>query len=149
MLFGISQHSLPARVAFTNTFYGGDKPYTHRVLYVNGESGLGDTTRNEGRVDEGDRFLCVAGGVDPWKELSVVQGGTEDGEEVQSIFIQDSAHCADMMSPRATDRPSLRKARQVREYISDIHTVKMTVAHKVLTSVLPPLRRLRNVLPAG
>lgn len=39
-LFGISQHSLPARIAFTNTYYGGDNPQTHRILYVNGETGF-------------------------------------------------------------------------------------------------------------
>ncbi|KAM3615582.1 uncharacterized protein V6R79_004372 [Siganus canaliculatus] len=34
MLFGISQQSLPGRVAFTNTYYGGNNPQSHRVLYV-------------------------------------------------------------------------------------------------------------------
>uniref|UniRef100_A0A3P8PKX4 Serine protease 16 n=1 Tax=Astatotilapia calliptera TaxID=8154 RepID=A0A3P8PKX4_ASTCA len=86
-LFGISQHSLPARIAFTNTYYGGDNPHTHRILYVNG-------------------------GIDPWKTLSVVQDGTEEGEEAQTIFIKDTAHCADMSSRRVTDRSSLTKARQ-------------------------------------
>lgn len=38
MLFGISQHSLPGRIAFTNSYYGGDNPHTHRVLFVNGET---------------------------------------------------------------------------------------------------------------
>ncbi|XP_078100448.1 thymus-specific serine protease [Sander vitreus] len=88
MLFGISQHSLPGRIAFTNTYYGENvNPHTHRVLYVNG-------------------------GVDPWKELSVVQDRTEDGEDAQTIFIRDTAHCADMMSRRVTDRCSLKKARE-------------------------------------
>ncbi|XP_030298317.1 thymus-specific serine protease [Sparus aurata] len=87
MLFGISQHSLPGRIAFTNTYYGGDNPSTHRVLYVNG-------------------------GIDPWKELSVMQGRTEEGEEAETIFIEDTAHCADMTSKRVTDRCSLRKAKQ-------------------------------------
>ncbi|XP_035809242.2 thymus-specific serine protease isoform X2 [Amphiprion ocellaris] len=87
MVFGVSQHSLPARIAFTNNYYGGDNPHTHRVLYVNG-------------------------GVDPWKELSVVQDRTEEGEEAQTVFIKDTAHCADMASRRFTDRCSLRKARQ-------------------------------------
>lgn len=87
MLFGISQHSLPARINFTNTYYGGDGAHTHRVLYVNG-------------------------GIDPWKELSVVQDRTEKGQEAQTVFIEDTAHCADMMSRRATDRRSLNKARQ-------------------------------------
>ncbi|XP_041796642.1 thymus-specific serine protease [Chelmon rostratus] len=85
MLFGISQHSLPGRIAFTNTYYGGDNPRTNRVLYVNG-------------------------GIDPWKELSVVKDRTED--EAETIFIEDTAHCADMMSRRVTDRCSLKKARK-------------------------------------
>ncbi|KAF3693079.1 Thymus-specific serine protease [Channa argus] len=87
MLFGISQHSLAARIAFTNTYYGGDNPHTHRILYVNG-------------------------GIDPWKELSVVQDWTEEGQEAQIIFIEDTAHCADMMSRRSTDRWSLKEARE-------------------------------------
>uniref|UniRef100_A0A3B4Z8Q9 Thymus-specific serine protease n=1 Tax=Stegastes partitus TaxID=144197 RepID=A0A3B4Z8Q9_9TELE len=86
-VFGVSQHSLPARIAFTNNYYGGDNPRTHRVLYVNG-------------------------GIDPWKELSVVRDGTEEGEEAQTVFIKDTAHCADMASRRFTDRHSLRRARQ-------------------------------------
>ncbi|XP_058490737.1 thymus-specific serine protease [Solea solea] len=87
LLFGISQHSLPAHISFTNTYYGGDTPHTHRVLYVNG-------------------------GGDPWRALSVVHGRSEGEEEDQSIFIEDTAHCADMMSPRVTDRGSLKRARQ-------------------------------------
>ncbi|XP_049917876.1 thymus-specific serine protease [Epinephelus moara] len=87
ILFGISQHSLPGRIAFTNNYYGGDNAHTHRVLFVNG-------------------------GVDPWRKLSVVQDRTEEGDEAQTIFIKDTAHCADMMSGRVTDRSSLKKARQ-------------------------------------
>uniref|UniRef100_A0AAQ6IP61 Uncharacterized protein n=1 Tax=Anabas testudineus TaxID=64144 RepID=A0AAQ6IP61_ANATE len=96
-LFGISQHSLPARIAFTNTYYGGDNPHMHRILYVNG-------------------------GIDPWKELSVVEDRTKGGQEAQTIFIQDTAHCADMMSRRVTDRWSLRKARQ--------QTISMIIIYK-------------------
>ncbi|XP_068174162.1 thymus-specific serine protease [Antennarius striatus] len=84
-LFGISQHSLQGRVAFTNTYYGGDDPPPHRVLYVNG-------------------------GVDPWRELSVIRDRTEGGEPAQIVFIQDAAHCADMRT-RVTDRRSLENAR--------------------------------------
>ncbi|CAI5694520.1 thymus-specific serine protease [Oreochromis niloticus] len=94
-LFGISQHSLPARIAFTNTYYGGDNPHTHSILYVNG-------------------------GIDPWKTLSVVQDGTEEGEEAQTVFIKDTAHCADMSSRRVTDRSSLTKARQeIEKHVSN------------------------------
>uniref|UniRef100_A0A8C7YKA8 Thymus-specific serine protease n=1 Tax=Oryzias sinensis TaxID=183150 RepID=A0A8C7YKA8_9TELE len=90
-VFGISQHSLPSNIAFTNSYYGGDEPHTHRVLYING-------------------------GIDPWKELSVVQGG----EEVQSVFIEDAAHCADMSSRRVAKRDSLRRARQeIEKQVSD------------------------------
>ncbi|XP_029963538.1 thymus-specific serine protease [Salarias fasciatus] len=82
-VFAISQHSLPSRIAFTNSYYGGRDPHTHRVLYVNG-------------------------GVDPWKELSVLG----DREEAETVFIEDSAHCADMLSRRDAERLSIRKARQ-------------------------------------
>ncbi|XP_034024645.1 thymus-specific serine protease-like [Thalassophryne amazonica] len=85
VLFGIFQHSLPGNIASTNTYYGGDQPATSRVLYVNG-------------------------GIDPWQALSVVHSRTE--EEEQIVFIEDTAHCADMMSRRASDRNSLKKARQ-------------------------------------
>lgn len=36
-VFGIPRPSLARQIAFTNTYYGGDRPHTHRVLYVNGE----------------------------------------------------------------------------------------------------------------
>lgn len=39
LVFGISLPSLKRNVAFSNTYYGGDSPTTHRVLYVNGETG--------------------------------------------------------------------------------------------------------------
>lgn len=57
--------------------------------------------------------ILITGGIDPWKELSVIQdGGQGDGDQV--IFIQDTAHCADMMSRRVTDRSSLKTARAVK-----------------------------------
>ncbi|CAK6974988.1 LOW QUALITY PROTEIN: thymus-specific serine protease [Scomber scombrus] len=94
MLFGISQHSLPGRIAFTNTYYGGDNPDTHRVLYVNG-------------------------GIDPWQELSVIQDRTDEGEGDQTVFIRDTAHCADMSSKRVTDRCSLKKAkREIEKHVA-------------------------------
>lgn len=53
----------------------------------------------------------VPGGIDPWKELSVIQG--RNGEEAQIFLVEDTAHCADMMSKRAADRDSLKRAKQV------------------------------------
>ncbi|XP_056140094.1 thymus-specific serine protease [Lampris incognitus] len=87
-LFNISINSLTARIAFTNQYYGADHPRTHtRVLFVNG-------------------------GIDPWHRLSVLQNGNVEGDKVYAIFIKDTAHCADMMTPKAADRPSLKRARQ-------------------------------------
>ncbi|XP_042343077.1 thymus-specific serine protease [Plectropomus leopardus] len=105
ILFGISQHSLPGRIAFTNAYYGGDNPHTHRVLYVNG-------------------------GVDPWRELSVVQEWTEEGEEAQTIFIKDAAHCADMLSGRVTDCRLLKKAREeIKKHV--VSWLKMAAREKM------------------
>lgn len=53
------------------------------------------------------------GGIDPWQELSVVRDGAEEGAEEQVIFIEDTAHCADMMTGGVADRSSLKKARWV------------------------------------
>lgn len=57
--------------------------------------------------------ILITGGIDPWKELSVIQDGGQ-GDEDQVIFIQDTAHCADMMSRRVIDRSSLKTARAVK-----------------------------------
>lgn len=59
--------------------------------------------------------IASTGGIDPWKELSVVQNGTREGEE--AVFIEDAAHCADMMSKRFTDGDSLKKAREVQRVV--------------------------------
>uniref|UniRef100_A0A8C6WY12 Thymus-specific serine protease n=1 Tax=Neogobius melanostomus TaxID=47308 RepID=A0A8C6WY12_9GOBI len=81
----MSQDALLQHIAFTNAYYGADHPGTSRVLYVNG-------------------------GVDPWHTLSVIRDGT--GERGETVFIMDTAHCADMSNQRSSDRRSLREARQ-------------------------------------
>lgn len=58
-------------------------------------------------------ITVATGGIDPWQELSVIQDRTEEGEEDQTVFIRDTAHCADMSSRRITDHYSLKKAKQV------------------------------------
>lgn len=58
-------------------------------------------------------LILIIGGIDPWKELSVIQDRGEEDEE-QVVFIEDTAHCADMMSKRVTDRSSLKTARAVK-----------------------------------
>lgn len=42
-VFGVSQRSLYGSVAFSNMYYGGERPTAHRVLYVNGEMTGGKT----------------------------------------------------------------------------------------------------------
>ncbi|XP_036393002.1 thymus-specific serine protease [Megalops cyprinoides] len=86
LLFGIPQSSLHSNVAFTNKYYGGDHPQTHRVLYVNGD-------------------------IDPWHELSVLQNGTSVDRD-RAIVIKGTAHCANMNTPQASDPPALTEARR-------------------------------------
>lgn len=76
--------------------------------------------KNSGHRDHWDLskvlklHVCFAtGGIDPWKELSVVRDRTEAGGAARTVFIEDTAHCADMMSKRVTDRKSLKRAQQV------------------------------------
>ncbi|TNN01309.1 hypothetical protein fugu_010691 [Takifugu bimaculatus] len=106
-VFGVSRPSLARQIAFTNTYYGGDSPRTHRVLYINGELFSSSKQRINPRVEEFTRTILITGGIDPWKELSVTQDRSGD----QVVFIEDTAHCADMRSQRVTDRSSLQTAR--------------------------------------
>ncbi|KAL0972795.1 hypothetical protein UPYG_G00194850 [Umbra pygmaea] len=89
-LFNIPKHSLPGHIAFTNMYYGGNHPNTHRVLYVNGD-------------------------IDPWHELSVLEEDLDKGNKDMSIFIKGTAHCADMIPQKALDRPTLKLARKAIE----------------------------------
>lgn len=108
-VFGVSRPSLAPQIAFTNTYYGGDSPRTHRVLYINGEIFSSSKQRINPRVEEFTRTILITGGIDPWKELSVTQDRSGD----RVVFIEDTAHCADMRSQRVTDRSSLQTARAV------------------------------------
>ncbi|KAG5837339.1 hypothetical protein ANANG_G00238230 [Anguilla anguilla] len=87
LLFGVSQSSLASNVAFTNKYYGGDHPLTHRVLYVNGD-------------------------IDPWHALSMLRNGTAKADKDRAILIGGTAHCADMSSARSGDPPTLTEARR-------------------------------------
>lgn len=109
-VFGVSRPSLARQIAFTNTYYGGDSPRAHRVLYING--GIRALSINS-RVGGFTRAILITGGIDPWKELSVTRDGGEGGTGDRVVFIEDTAHCADMRSERVTDRSSLQRARAV------------------------------------
>uniref|UniRef100_A0AAY5KRD0 Serine protease 16 n=1 Tax=Esox lucius TaxID=8010 RepID=A0AAY5KRD0_ESOLU len=89
-LFDVPRHSLPGRIAFTNKYYGETHPHTDRVLYVNGD-------------------------IDPWHKLSVLEEDLNKGSKDMAVFIKGTAHCADMSSERAADRPALKLARKAIE----------------------------------
>lgn len=117
-VFGISQHSLPGSVTFSNMYYGGEHPNTHRVLYVNGETRPAAQTDPErvGIFQFHNLTGVSTGALDPWSKLSVVGSCTEDGEKASTILIPDAAHCADMMSKRLHDRASLTLAQKVTQH---------------------------------
>ncbi|XP_070578228.1 thymus-specific serine protease-like [Ptychodera flava] len=82
-VFGITRTSVDQRVDFTNAYYGGQHPKGSRIVFVNGS-------------------------IDPWHALSVLHN---ESPTETSIFINGTAHCANMGESRPTDPPSLIKAR--------------------------------------
>jgi len=69
----------------TNNYYGGNKPYgATKILFVNGS-------------------------LDPWHALSVRKDLTDS---ITVIYINGTAHCADMSPPSPADPPSLAIAQQ-------------------------------------
>ncbi|XP_075043004.1 thymus-specific serine protease [Mixophyes fleayi] len=83
-VFQIPTTSVRQSVQFTNEFYGADHPKSSRIIFVNGD-------------------------VDPWHALSVLKN--ESRSEI-AIFINGTAHCANMGPSRPTDPLSLQKARE-------------------------------------
>ncbi|XP_069500482.1 thymus-specific serine protease [Ambystoma mexicanum] len=83
-VFGIPADSVQTSVQFTNEYYGADHPKSSRIIFVNGN-------------------------IDPWHALSVLKN---QSHSELAIFINGTAHCANMGSPKPTDLPSLKKARE-------------------------------------
>ncbi|KAM9326334.1 thymus-specific serine protease [Gastrophryne carolinensis] len=83
-VFQIPPVSVQQSVEFTNEYYGADHPKSSRIIFVNGD-------------------------VDPWHALSVLKN--QSRSEI-AIFINGTAHCANMGPSRSTDPPSLQKARE-------------------------------------
>uniref|UniRef100_A0A224Z7T1 Thymus specific serine protease n=1 Tax=Rhipicephalus zambeziensis TaxID=60191 RepID=A0A224Z7T1_9ACAR len=80
---------LASAVRRTNTFYGGFRPAVHNVTFPNGS-------------------------IDPWHALGVTKDLARD---VTAIFINGTAHCADMYPPSEHDVPELTRAREQIEYL--------------------------------
>jgi len=73
------------RIKATNNYYGGNKPYgATNILFVNGS-------------------------LDPWHALSVRKNLSET---ITAIYINGTAHCANMSPARSTDPPGLAIAQQ-------------------------------------
>ncbi|XP_070499827.1 putative serine protease F56F10.1 [Chironomus tepperi] len=75
----------------TNIIYGALKPETTNVLYVHGS-------------------------IDPWHALGLTE--TNKNQRQPTIYIQGTAHCANMYEPSEKDFPQLKKAREaISKYI--------------------------------
>lgn len=74
----------------TNKFYLGLKPNTTNVLYVHGS-------------------------IDPWHALGLTES---DDPKLPTIYIEGTAHCANMYEPKDSDLPQLKQAREkIREFL--------------------------------
>ncbi|XP_073405233.1 thymus-specific serine protease [Dendrobates tinctorius] len=99
-IFQIPAESVLKSVEFTNEFYGADHPKSSRIIFVNGD-------------------------IDPWHALSVLKN--QSRSEI-AIFINGTAHCANMGSSRPSDPPALQKAREeIASKIEEwLHNARMT-----------------------
>lgn len=80
-----NNNALTNGVSRTNIIYGALKPTTTNVLYVHGS-------------------------IDPWHALGLTS--TSKNQPQPTIFIQGTAHCANMYEPSDNDFPQLKKARE-------------------------------------
>lgn len=77
----------------TNTEYGALHPNTTNVLYVHGS-------------------------IDPWHALGLID---TNNPALPTIYIEGTAHCANMYEPKDTDFPQLKEARnKIRNYLRDL-----------------------------
>ncbi|XP_078389407.1 thymus-specific serine protease [Cetorhinus maximus] len=84
LVFGIDPGKVQSAVDFTNDYYGANHPASSRIIFVNGD-------------------------IDPWHALSVLKN--QSRSEV-AVFINGTAHCANMNPVQEGDPPPLRQARQ-------------------------------------
>lgn len=85
--------SLRNSIDYTNGEYGALHPNTTNVLYVHGS-------------------------IDPWHALGLI---TTNSPALPTIYIEGTAHCANMYEPNDTDFPQLKEARnQIRAYLHNL-----------------------------
>lgn len=74
------------------------------------ESNVNETNTNYGaRYLKAKRIVFPNGSVDPWHAVGLIKDLNKDAP---AIFIQGTAHCANMYPPSSKDPPQLTKARQ-------------------------------------
>ncbi|KAM8707884.1 hypothetical protein ACLKA7_014933 [Drosophila subpalustris] len=84
---------LDQAVSKTNKYYGALKPETTNVLYVHGS-------------------------IDPWHALGLY---VSPNAKTPTIYIEGTAHCANMYEPAANDTPQLKEARnKILKYLSKL-----------------------------
>lgn len=86
-VFGFTENDIPVNVNNTNEFYGGlnfNKTAVTNIVFPNGS-------------------------IDPWHSLSVT---TNVSDSVLAVFIEGTAHCANMYPPTRYDKPQLVDARK-------------------------------------
>lgn len=81
----------------TNTMYGELRARTTNVLYVHGS-------------------------IDPWHALGLTRS---PADSMPTIYIEGTAHCANMYEPQADDMPQLKEARvKIRRYLTEVLALK-------------------------
>lgn len=83
--FSYNDNALNNGVDRTNIIYGALKPTTTNVLYVHGS-------------------------IDPWHALGLTK--TDKNQPQPTIYIEGTAHCANMYEPNDKDFPQLKEARE-------------------------------------
>jgi len=83
-VFQLSADQIEAAILATNVVYGGKAYNGSYVVFVNGK-------------------------IDPWHALGITEG---DSENNSVLFMQETAHCADLYPPRGADPPSLTATRR-------------------------------------
>nr|APA33879.1 seminal fluid protein [Nilaparvata lugens] len=91
-------------VGMCKDIYG--ESFTPRLL----EEGISRTNINYGGLDiMTSRVVFVHGSIDPWHALGIT---ISTNKQTPAIYIEGTAHCANMYPPSEKDFPQLKKARE-------------------------------------
>ncbi|XP_052862481.1 putative serine protease F56F10.1 [Anopheles cruzii] len=84
--------------------------------------GIYRTNNNYGALNPGaTNVLYVHGSIDPWHRLGLIES---NDVFTPVIFIDGTAHCANMYEPRDTDFPQLKQARlEIEAFITNLLTI--------------------------